>query len=61
MKRNSTPSMGALHPIFFLLMIYIISVVLALFVCTTIYKSLQAASPIGAESKNQQESLTVYK
>ena len=40
MKRNLSSSLGALHPVLFLIAIYTISVVLAFFVCTTIYNSL---------------------
>lgn len=44
MKRNL--SLGALHPILFLVAIYVISVVLAFFVCTTIYNSLHDKSSL---------------
>ena len=46
MRRNSTSSIGALHPVLFMLLVYIISVVLAFFVCRMIYFSLhnEAAS-----------------
>lgn len=40
MRRNSTSSIGALHPVLFMLLVYIISVVLAFFVCRMIYFSL---------------------
>ncbi|GAA4737857.1 hypothetical protein [Flavisolibacter ginsenosidimutans] len=40
MRRNSTPAIGALHPVLFMLLVYIISIVLAFFVCRTIYFSL---------------------
>lgn len=40
MRRNSTPSMGALHPVLFFLVIYGISLFLAIFVCRTVYYSI---------------------
>lgn len=40
MSRKSTSSVGALHPVLFMLLVYIISVVLAFFVCRIIYFSL---------------------
>jgi len=42
MRRNSTSSIGALHPVLFMLLVYIISVVLAFFVCRMIYFSLHS-------------------
>ena len=42
MRRNSTSSIGALHPVLFMLLVYIISVVLAFFVCRMIYFSIHA-------------------
>lgn len=40
MRRNSTSSIGALHPIMFFLVIYGISLFLAIFVCRTVYYSI---------------------
>ena len=40
MRRNATPSMGALHPVLFFLFVYGISLLLAIFVCRTVYNSL---------------------
>lgn len=40
MKRNTTSTMGALHPILFFVLVYGISVCLALFVCRTVYISI---------------------
>jgi hypothetical protein len=40
MRRNSTSTMGALHPVLFFLVIYGISLFLALFVCRTVYYSI---------------------
>lgn len=40
MRRNSTSTMGALHPVLFFLVIYGISLFLAIFVCRTVYYSI---------------------
>jgi hypothetical protein len=37
MRRNSTSTIGALHPILFFILVYGISVCMALFVCRAIY------------------------
>lgn len=40
MRRNSTSAMGALHPIMFFILVYGISVCMALFVCRAVYISI---------------------
>ena len=40
MRRNSISPMGALHPVLFFLVIYGISLFMALFVCRTVYYSI---------------------
>ena len=40
MSRNSTSSVGALHPVLFMILVYIVSVVLAFVVCRMIYFSI---------------------
>ena len=40
MRRNSTPSLGALHPILFFFVVYGISLFLALFVCRSVYYTI---------------------
>ena len=40
MRRNSTSSFGAIHPILFFMLVYGISLLLAIFVCRTVYNSL---------------------
>lgn len=40
MRKNSTRALGALHPILFFMVIYGLSLVLALFVCRTVYYSV---------------------
>jgi hypothetical protein len=52
MRRNSTSTMGALHPVLFFLVIYGISLFLAIFVCRTVYYSINEDGL--ANSKNIQ-------
>jgi hypothetical protein len=40
MRRNSTSALGALHPVLFFFVIYGISLFLAIFVCRTVYYSI---------------------
>lgn len=40
MRRNSTSSLGAFHPILFFVFVYGFSLFLAIFVCRTVYNSL---------------------
>ena len=40
MRRNSTRSAGALHPVLFFLFVYGLSLFMALFVCRTVYYSI---------------------
>jgi len=40
MRRNSISAMGALHPVLFFLVIYGISLFLAIFVCRTVYYTI---------------------
>jgi hypothetical protein len=50
MRRNSTSAMGALHPILFFLVIYGISLFLAIFVCRTVYYSINDNSVANSKS-----------
>lgn len=72
MKRNQHAALGAMHPIFFFVLVYSIALFLALFVCRTVFYSIYSKDDIGAikvaspSSKNtvvQQAALTaaVYK
>lgn len=61
MKRNLSSSLGALHPIIFLIAIYIISVVLAFFVCTTIYNSLHDTASMVEKEAMPAEAITALK
>ncbi|MDB5205115.1 MAG: hypothetical protein JWR72_190 [Flavisolibacter sp.] len=53
MNRSSTSSVGALHPVLFMLLVYIISVVLAFFVCRIIYFSIHTdTSSVNTKAEN---------
>jgi hypothetical protein len=55
MNRNSTSSMGALHPIFFFVIVYSISLFLALFVCSTVYYTFNEPAESEQEAFAQQQ------
>lgn len=42
MRRNSTPSMGAIHPVIFFTLVYGISLIMAIFVCRTVYSAINS-------------------
>ena len=53
MRRNSTSSVGALHPVLFFLFIYGISLILAIFVCRTVYYSMNKDVATATETKSE--------
>ena len=55
MKRNSTTSLGALHPILFFMMVYGISLFLALFVCRTVYYNINGEELSAEKATNTQQ------
>ena len=61
MKRNSTSSMGAMHPVFFLVTVYAISVFLAFFVCNIVYNSLHKVDSLSNKNVSQIDHYTVLK
>jgi hypothetical protein len=48
MRRNSTSAMGALHPVLFFMLVYGISLFLAIFVCRTVYYSINDQEAVSA-------------
>jgi flagellar biosynthesis protein FliP len=56
MKTNSTSSLGALHPILFFMVVYGISLFLALFVCRTIYFGINEDASAKKEATELQAS-----
>ena len=61
MRRSSTSSVGALHPVLFMLLVYIISVVLAFFVCRMIYFSLNSEANTSNADLDKKEPLTALR
>ncbi len=61
MKRNSTSFFGALHPVFFMLLVYVISVFLAFFVCRMIYNSINQNDASADVNAAHIEALTASK
>lgn len=51
MRRSSTSAMGALHPVLFFMFVYGISLFLALFVCRTVYYSINDQDTAEASAK----------
>jgi len=45
MNRNSTSSMGALHPVLFFMLVYGISLFLAFYVCRIVYYTINGEEP----------------
>lgn len=58
---NRRSSIGALHPVFFLITVYLISVVMALFVCNVVYKGIHQSSTFAAKGVSKLEGLTALK
>jgi hypothetical protein len=48
MRRNSTSGMGALHPVLFFMLVYGISLFLAIFICRTVYYSINDQEAVSA-------------
>jgi hypothetical protein len=46
MTRNSTSTIGALHPVMFFILIYGISLFMALFVCRAVYYSINGKEEV---------------
>lgn len=60
MRQNSTSAMGALHPVLFFMVVYGISLFLALFVCRTVYYSINGTeNAISAEQRLAEEATAV--
>ncbi|HEY0060146.1 MAG TPA: hypothetical protein VGB56_13505 [Flavisolibacter sp.] len=52
MRRNSTSAMGALHPVLFFMLVYGISLFLAIFVCRTVYYSINDQEVVSASAQD---------
>lgn len=60
MSRNSTSTMGALHPVLFFTLVYIISILMALFVLRSIYISVYG-DPDTVQTETKQKKDLNYK
>lgn len=61
MRPNNPSSVGALHPVFFMLLVYIISVVLAFFVCRMVYTSIYGDDTAVQTSVSRGTTITVLR
>ncbi|TCJ13399.1 hypothetical protein EPD60_13505 [Flaviaesturariibacter flavus] len=50
MKRSSISPMGALHPLLFFVLVYGISLVMALFVCRSVYAAVNGSDSAGTSA-----------
>ncbi len=61
MKFKSTPPVGALHPILFFAGVYFVSLVFAIFICSSIFYSCNTASEPSFSSDSGVKTETVAK
>lgn len=61
MKRVASFFEGNLHPIFFMLIVYIISVFMAFFVCRIVYNSLHGAESVLQKQVTNFENVSAMK
>lgn len=59
MTRNSTSAMGALHPVLFFTLVYIISILMALFVCRAIYISVNGDPDVVQTDAKSEKSVSL--
>jgi hypothetical protein len=59
MTRNSTSAMGALHPVLFFTLVYIISILMALFVCRAVYISVNGDPDVVQTEAKQDQHITL--
>ncbi|HMR91279.1 MAG TPA: hypothetical protein PKC69_03150 [Chitinophagaceae bacterium] len=51
MRSRNSKSVGALHPIFFFAVMYVVVLVLSIFICSSIFESLNGTGVSGLESE----------
>lgn len=59
MTRNSTSAMGAIHPVLFFTLVYIISILMALFVCRAVYISVNGDPDVVQTEMKQDNRLSL--
>ncbi|MDF2383867.1 hypothetical protein JMG10_20475 [Nostoc ellipsosporum NOK] len=60
MRNRAFPAMGAFHPLFFFVTVYVVALFLSIFICSSIFYSLQEGSE-QTRSSNSTPSLTIKK
>lgn len=55
MSRNSTSAMGAFHPVIFFIVVYGLSIFMALFVCNAIYNSINGSDDVVREEAKKEQ------
>ena len=58
MRRNSTSAMGAFHPVLFFTLVYVISILMALFVCRSVYISVYGDPDVVQTEEIQQDNMS---
>jgi hypothetical protein len=58
MKRSSHAPVGALHPLLFFVLVYGISLVMALFVCRSVYAAVNGSDAVGTSGGPEAPSTT---
>ncbi len=53
MKRKSTSSVGALHPILFFAGVYIVALFFSIFICSSVFYSCNSSAGSVSSNKNQ--------
>ena len=61
MRRNSTSSIGALHPILFFVVVYGISLFLALFVCRSVYYTIHGSDVAKQEAPKTETTAIAFR
>ncbi|MES1215377.1 MAG: hypothetical protein ABUT20_07670 [Bacteroidota bacterium] len=51
MKTRSFTTMGALHPILFFIVVYVVALFFSIFICSSLFYSCQSSSKVAKEQK----------
>ncbi|MBN8781770.1 MAG: hypothetical protein J0G98_01805 [Terrimonas ferruginea] len=61
MKNRAFPAMGAFHPLFFFVTVYVVALFLSIFICSSIFYSLQDENGEAQTSSHSTPSMTIKK
>lgn len=61
MKNRAFPAMGAFHPLFFFITVYVVALFLSIYICSSIFYSLQDGNEQAQESSRPVPSITIKK